>query len=48
MLKRTENKIVKILLLLKELVEEPPYKQPDEEPDITDLTELESEESDVL
>ena len=48
MLKRTENKIVKLLLLLKELVEEPPYEQPDEEPDITDLTELESEESDVL
>ena len=48
MLKRAENKIVKLLLLLKELVEEPPYEQPDEKPDITDLTELESEESDVL
>ena len=28
MLKRAENKIVKLLLLLKELVEEPPYEQP--------------------
>ena len=38
---RSQNKMAEILLLLKELVEEPPYEQPD----TTDMPELESEES---
>ena len=38
---RSQNKMAEILSLLKELVEEPPYEQPD----TTDMPELESEES---
>ena len=38
---RSQNKMGEILSLLKELVEEPPYEQPD----TTDMPELESEES---
>ena len=41
MFTRSQNKMVEILLLLKELVEGPPYEQPD----TTDMPELESEES---
>ena len=40
-LTRSQNKMVKILSLLKELVEGPPYEQLD----TTDMSELESEES---
>ena len=38
---RSQNEMAEMLLLLKELVEEPPYEQPD----TTDMAELESEES---
>ena len=38
---RSQYKMAKILSLLKELVEQPPYKQPDTK----DMTELKSEES---
>ena len=41
MLTRSQNKMVEILLQLKELVEGPPYRQPD----TTNLSELESEDS---
>ena len=41
MLTRSQNKMVKILSQLTELVERPPYRQPD----TTDIPELESEES---
>ena len=41
MLKRSQNKMVEVLLQLKELVKGPPYKQPD----TTNMSELESEES---
>ena len=41
MLTRNQNKMAKILLLLKEFVEGPPYEQPD----TTDMSESESKES---
>ena len=41
MLTRNQNKMAKILLLVKEIVEGPPYEQLD----TTDIPELESEES---
>ena len=41
MLTRSQNKMLEILLLLRELVENTPYEQPD----TTDMPELESEES---
>ena len=41
MLTRSQNKMEEILSLLKEPVEEPPYKQPD----TADMSELESDES---
>ena len=41
MLTRNQNKMVKILLLLKEIIEGPPYEQPD----TTDMSGSESNES---
>ena len=38
---RNQNKTVEILSMLKELLKEPPFEQPD----TTDMLELESEES---
>ena len=51
-LTRSQNKMLETLLLLKELIDKPMYKnsgeekqKSHEEPDITDMPELESEES---